>query len=185
MQTALLLIDLQKDYFPGGKNELFEADRCAAQAAWALNLFRRRGLPAVFVQHVSLGEDASFFLPGSQGVQLHDALCPSGAEPTIVKHFPDSFQQTDLQERLQALSIDRLVICGMMSHMCVDTTVRAAFRLGYGVTVLDDACTTKDLLWKGERIAAPTVHRTFMASLHGTFARVIDTDGLEGVMDSL
>jgi len=182
MNTALVLIDIQNDYFPGGKCELFEANQCAAQAEKALTLFRKRGLPVVFVQHVSRDAGASFFLPDTEGVRLHERLCPTAAETLIVKHAPDSFQETDLQERLRALNIERLVICGMMSHMCVDTTVRSAYRLGYAVIVPGDACTTKDLTWQGARIPARTVHRAFMAALHGTFATVMDTGELESAL---
>ncbi len=179
MRTAFLLIDIQNDYFPGGKHELHEPGPAAAQAERALALFRKRGLPVVFIQHVSLGADASFFLPDTQGVELYARLRPSGTEKTVVKHHPDSFLHTDLRETLQALNVRKLVVCGMMSHMCVDTTVRAAQGLGYRVVVLSDACAAKDLRWKDALIPAETVHRAFMASLHGTFAEVINTDDLD------
>ena len=182
MNTALLLIDIQNDYFPGGKNELHEPGRAAVQAERALSLFRKRGLPVVFVQHVSLRADASFFVPDTQGVQLYGRLRPSAAEKTVVKHHPDSFLNTDLQEYLQTLNVRRLVVCGMMSHMCVDTTVRTAQGLGYRVILLSDACAAKDLRWKDAPIPAETVHGAFMASLHGTFAEVIDTDDLDGAL---
>lgn len=180
MNTALVLIDIQNDYFPGGKNELFEADRCADRAAEALRLFRERGLPVVHVQHVSKSADATFFLPDTEGVRIHERVRPIAGEPVVVKHFPDGFLHTELKEILAARGVERLAVCGMMSHMCVDTTVRAAMAQGYStVLLLGDACTTKDLAWNGERIPARTVHAAFMAALHGTFATVLDTGELE------
>lgn len=103
-------------------------------------------------------------------------------EKVIVKHFPDSFFNTELQKHLKPMKIKRLVVCGMMSHMCIDTTVRAAKQLGYEVILLSDACTTKDLSWNNTTIPVETVHNVFMASLQGTFAKVIATSNLHNIM---
>ena len=100
----------------------------------------------------------------------------------MIKYFPDSFLDTGLQEYLSEKEICRLVVCGMMSQMCVDTTVRAAKRLGYEVILLDDACAADNLTWKGASIPAEAVHQAFMAALHGTFAEVIDTDRLADIL---
>ena len=175
MKTALLLIDIQNDYFPGGKHELFEAGAAAARAARALRLFREKGLPVVHVRHESERPNASFFLPGTEGAEIHESVRPLPGEPVVLKHQPDGFLHTELQEILQNAGVQRLVVCGMMSHMCVDTTVRAANALGFPVLLLGGACTTKDLSWKGARIPAQTVHGAFMAALDGTFAEVIGT----------
>jgi nicotinamidase-related amidase len=94
----------------------------------------------------------------------------------LVKHAPNAFLRTRLEEALHGIGAEHLVVSGMMSHMCVDTSVRAAKDLGFSVTLLEDACTTKDLEWDGERIPAITVHGAFMAALDGTFARVIRTE---------
>ena len=93
----------------------------------------------------------------------------------MIKHRPNSFLQTDLQERLSAESVEQLVVCGMMSHMCIDTSVRAARNHGYDITLLHDACATRDLSWNGKTIPAATVHEAFMAALHGAFADVRTT----------
>lgn len=178
MKTALLLIDIQRDYFPGGRYPLYEPERCATRAAQALTLFRESGLPVVHVRHISLDTGAPFFRPGTDGILIHPLVQPLDGETIIEKHVPDSFTQTPLHETLQALKVQRLVICGMMSHMCVDTTVRAARPLGYEVIVLGDACTTTALEWKGQRIGVQEVHGSFMAALDGSFASVIDTAAL-------
>jgi nicotinamidase-related amidase len=176
METALLLIDIQNDYFAGGRNPLVNAEQAADQAKRALTLFRSKNLPIFHVQHISLQDGATFFLPDTDGCKIYQSVFPKQGESVIIKHTPDSFSQTDLHERLTAQNINRLCICGMMSHMCIDTSVRAAKRLGYSVCVLEDACATKDLVWNGETIPADIVHKTFMASLRGTFAEVIRQD---------
>lgn len=178
MNTAFILVDIQKDYFEGGRNELFRPDQALSHAQEALKLFRDKRLPIVHIQCILLEDNASFFLPGTEGIQLHEGIQPEPGEKVVVKHTPDSFFQTELQQYLDSLKVTRLVVCGMMSHICIDSTVRTASRLGYEVFVLDEACTTRDLLWDGTVIPAKTVHDTFMASLEGTFAQVIKTSSL-------
>ena len=179
MSTALILIDIQNDYFEGGKCELFGPEKCVVNAKQALSLFRQKQLPVFHVQHISVDEGATFFLPGSYGAEIHEQVSPIADEKVIVKHFPDSFLNTELQQSLEELNISRVIVCGMMSHMCIDTTVRAAKSLGYDVLLLHDACTTKDLSWNGTTTPAATVHNVFMASLQGTFAELVDTNSLE------
>jgi len=179
METALLLIDIQNDYFTGGRNPLVNAEQAADQAARALACFRDKKLPIFHVQHISLQDGATFFLPDTDGCKIYQDVLPEQGESVIVKHTPDGFFQTDLHERLTALRIEQLYVCGMMSHMCIDTSVRAAKRLGYSVCVLEDTCATKDLGWNDETIPADIVHKTFMAALRGTFATVIKTSQLE------
>jgi nicotinamidase-related amidase len=173
MKKALLLIDIQNDYFNGGRNQLVNAEKAAETAKQALDFFRREHLPVFHVQHISLQEGATFFLPNSDGCEINARVLPERNETVVIKHTPDSFFQTDLNEQLAALGIEQLFICGMMSHMCVDTSVRAAKRLGYNVILIADACATRDLEWNDEIIPAETVHNVFMASLKGTFAEVI------------
>ena len=98
---------------------------------------------------------------------------PLAAEAVITKNYPSSFQDTDLAQKLDATGIDELVFVGAMSHMCVDTTVRAAFERGYSSTVIADACATCDLNYAGKTIQAPEVHGAFMAALGQAFARVL------------
>lgn len=175
MNTALIMVDVQNDYFKDGKNELVNTEQAIAHIKQALSLFRDKGLPIFYVQHISLQKNATFFLPNSDGIRIHEEIFPHPDEKVVVKHTPDSFFQTELQKYLELKNIKRLVICGMMSHMCIDTTVRTAKRLGYEVILLSEACTTKDLEWNDTVIPAETVHKTFMASLQGAFAKVLDT----------
>lgn len=176
MNTALILIDIQNDYFPGGRFELFRPAEAEERARRALDVFREKDRPIFHVRHVSLYEGAPFFLPDTPGAAFREAVAPRPGEHVVVKHTPDAFFETDLAAALEEADIQRLIVCGMMSHMCIDTSVRSAKRLGHEVVVLEDACTTRDLCWDGETIPAPTVHRAFMAALNGTFAAVRPTD---------
>ncbi|NOK19683.1 cysteine hydrolase [Corallococcus carmarthensis] len=173
--TALLLIDIQNDYFPGGRFELDGADAAAAQARAALDFFRERGLPVIHVRHESPQPGAPFFLPGTPGAELHPRVMPQPGEAVVLKHFPNSFRQTDLQERLRALGVKHLVVAGMMTLMCVDATVRAAGDLGYPVTVLPDACAARSLEFNGQAVPAPQVHAAFLAALGMGYAQLVPT----------
>ena len=170
MARALVIIDIQNDYFPGGRSELVGADAAAARAADVLAGFRERGEQVVHLQHVWDAPDAEFFAPGTPGVDINDAVAPDDGEPVIQKAFPNGFQQTDLEQRLRDSGADELVLCGMMTSMCVDATVRAAVDLGFECTVVHDACATKDLSFDGRPVAAADVHAAFLAALGDGYA---------------
>ncbi|MES2149104.1 MAG: cysteine hydrolase family protein [Pseudomonadota bacterium] len=172
MHSALLIIDIQNDYFPGGKMELEGAERAAAEAATLLSCFRQNGAEVIHIQHVATKAGASFFLPDSDGVAIHAAVLPAKNETVMVKHFPNSFRDTGLHEHLQRLGVSRLVVAGMMTHMCVDTTVRAAADLGYAVTLAQEACATRALSFCGVAVAASEVQAAYLAALDGSFASV-------------
>lgn len=178
MKKALLIIDVQNDYFEGGRAELVNPRDALRNIEKALKRFRAAGRPVIHVQHVSMRPGATFFLPDTAGAAIHNRSTPVDGEFVVVKHAPNSFFETELADILKDNAIEELVVCGMMSHMCVDTTVRACKDYGLAVTLLDDACATKDVPWNGEIIPARTVHDVFMASLSGMFATVIKTDQL-------
>ncbi len=171
MSKALLIIDVQNDYFPKGRNELFQPEKALDATKKLLKSFREDGSPVYYIQHVK-AKGATFFESGTEGVKIHEDIQPKDSEKVIIKHQPSSFLETNLQEELQKDAIDELVVCGMMTHMCVDTTVRVAKELGYSVTLISDACTTFDLEWNHERIAAEVVQKVYLASLHPYFADV-------------
>jgi nicotinamidase-related amidase len=176
--TALLVIDIQNDYFPGGAMELEGADAAGAKAGEAIRKFRSRGLPVIHVRHLSTRPGSTFFLPGTKGAEIHAAVAPQGNEAVVEKNFPNSFRATKLQEQLTGLGIKNLVVAGMMTHMCVDASVRQAADLGYRVTLLGDACATRAQKIAGETIAARQVHLAFLAALNGFYAKVIDSHEL-------
>ena len=172
MTKALVLIDLQNDYFPGGRMELHGADAAVATAAGLLEAFREQGLPVVHVQHVATRPGATFFLPDTPGVEIHEAVRPREGERLVVKHFPNAFRETGLQAALTELGATQLVIAGMMTHMCVDTSVRAAADLGFQCQLAHDACATRALSFGGRQVAAPDVQAAYLAALNGSFASV-------------
>jgi Amidases related to nicotinamidase len=130
MNPVLLLVDIQNDYFPGGAMELDGSEAAGGKAAELLSAFRSRKLPVIHVRHVSARPGSTFFLPGTKGADIRPCVLPEGGEAVFVKHFPNSFRETQLLDSLRELNPDRLVIAGMMTHMCIDTTVRAAADLG-------------------------------------------------------
>lgn len=173
--TALLLIDIQNDYFPGGAMELVGQEPAAAQAARLLASFRAKALPVFHVQHLATRPGATFFVPDTAGAAIHPSVAPLAGEVLVTKNFPSAFRGTTLHAALQAAKIERLVVAGMMTHMCVDTTVRAAADLGYTCSLAQDACATKELAFGGERVAAAQVQLAYLAALNGSFAAVQPT----------
>ncbi|MCE1204887.1 MAG: cysteine hydrolase [Holophagaceae bacterium] len=178
MTRALLLVDLQNDYFPGGAMELVGSPGAGRQAGRLLAAFRAQALPVVHVQHVALRPGATFFLPGTPGAEIHSGVAPLPGEPVFQKHFPNSFRETPLREHLRRLGVTELVVAGMMTHMCIDTTVRAAFDLGFTCRLAGDACATRDLALSGATVPAAQVQAAFLAALHGTFAQVMAVEEL-------
>lgn len=178
VKTALLLIDIQNDYFPGGRMELEGSEQASRSAGRLLCCVREKSIPVVHIQHISTRPGATFFLPDTNGVKIHSVVRPEDGETVIVKHFPNSFRETPLLEHLQGLGIQRLVVAGMMTHMCVDATVRAAADHGFECLIAGDACATRALTFEGRTVAAPDVHAAFLAALNGTYGRVLTVEAL-------
>lgn len=176
MTTALVLVDIQNDYFPGGNMALEGMDAAAANAARLLAGFRERGLPVFHVRHLSVRSGATFFVPGTPGADLHVSVKPAAGEPVVEKNFPNSFRGTSLLEQLRGANADGVVIAGAMSHMCIDATTRAAFDHGLRCTVAEDACATRALEFGGRTIPARDVHAAFMAALAVPYARIAPTE---------
>ena len=176
--TALLIIDLQNDYFPGGTMELEGADAAAGKAASVLKEFRSKELPVIHIRHLSVRPGATFFIPGTKGAEIHESVKPLAGETVVEKNFPNSFRATSLQSALEEKGVKNLVVAGMMTHMCVDATVRHAADAGYKITLLSDACATRQLSFGGEAVPARQVHAAFLAALNGLYAKVVKTDEL-------
>ena len=150
--------------------------KASQRARELLSAVRQRGLPLVHVQHISTRPGATFFLPETDGVKIHEQVQPLEQEVIIQKHYPNSFRDTGLLAYLQGEQIKRVVVCGMMTHMCVDATTRAAFEYGFECLVAEDACATKTLIHKGQSIPAQHVHLAFLAALNAVYAKVLNTD---------
>jgi nicotinamidase-related amidase len=175
MNRCLIIVDLQNDYFSGGKMELFNIEAASENARTLLAEFRKSKSPIIHIQHISLPPNAFIFLPDTEGVKFNSKVSPLEDEAIVVKNYPNSFRDTSLLEILRELHINDLVICGAMSHMCIDATTRAAFDLGFNCIVAEDACTTIDLFFNNKVIKAPEVHASFMAALSFPYAKVVST----------
>jgi nicotinamidase-related amidase len=175
-KRALVLIDVQNDYFPGGKWPLRGIESAADNAARLLAAARAAGDLVVHVRHEFPTADAPFFAPGSQGASIHPKVRGLDSEPIVLKHHVNSFRETDLKAILDRHGVEEVVICGAMSHMCVDAGVRAASDLGYKCIVVHDACATRDQEFAGTVVPAADVHAAFMAALGVGYAKLVSTD---------
>ncbi|WP_434698986.1 cysteine hydrolase family protein [Pseudomonas sp. D1-1] len=175
-KQALIVVDIQNDYFPQGKWPLVGAETAADNAARLIEAFRQAGNQVVHIRHEFTSDEAPFFTPGSEGAQLHPKVLNRADEPVVLKHFVNSFRETELQAVLERHGIERLVVVGSMSHMCIDGITRAAADMGYEVTVVHDACASRDLEFNGLVVPAAHVHAAFMSALGFAYANVVSTE---------
>lgn len=146
MGTALMLVDIQNDYFPDGKMALHQPEIAAANASKLLDWFRKNNGDSIFhVQHLANTPAAVFFLPNTEGAEIHAAVQPLENEIVVVKHASNCFLRTDLESRLKEKGVTKLIIAGMMTHMCIDAAAPAAADSGYEITLIEDACATREL----------------------------------------
>jgi nicotinamidase-related amidase len=171
--TALILVDIQNDYFPGGAGELESPIEASLRARQLLDHFRQTHQPLVHIQHISIRPGARIFLPDTPGAEIHANVQPLAGEVVFQKHYPNSFRDTPLLDYLRREQVDRVVISGMMTHMCVDATTRAAFDFGFECWVASDACATKTLTFGGQTIPAPHVHGSFLSALASMYGKVL------------
>ncbi|KKD35198.1 MAG: cysteine hydrolase family protein [Limnoraphis robusta] len=174
MKSALLLVDLQNDYFPGGFMELFGMDWAAQNVQHLLNYFRKNHLPLFYIQHLMKAEPGTApFVEGTPGAEIHDSVKPLKDELVISKHYPNSFKETNLLYELKKSEVEELVICGGMTHMCIDSTTRAATDLGFKCIVIHDACATRDIYFRNQLILARDVHCAILSALETAYAQVL------------
>jgi nicotinamidase-related amidase len=163
-KTALLLIDIQDFYFPGGKSALVEPEKAANNAAKLLDYFRKGKMPVVHVRHNA-----------EPGGKINDIVKPLPDEKIFSKSAVNCFVGTDLLSFLKANKTDTLVICGMQTHMCVEAATRAASDMGFKCILVHDACATKDLTFGNKVIKAEDVHYATLATLKN-YAKVESTE---------
>lgn len=170
---ALLLIDIQNDYFPGGRYPLKGIRRADRNAVELLERFREQGLPVVHVMHLrpSQGPEKDgargvFFVEGTKGADIHPSVSPRKNETVVTKRYPNAFRETGLNDILRVLGVQQLHIAGAMTNMCVDSTARAAFDLGYSVTIHARACAARGLF------GTDIIHRVSIKTLGSVFAKI-------------
>lgn len=172
MKEALIIIDVQNDYFEGGACELHKAREAEEHIVELIEESRKIGRHIIYVKHINPNSEA-FFNEGTYGCEISERIKPLPTDTVIVKYYPNSFLGTELNDCLRSLGVEKLIVCGMMTHMCVDTTVCAAMDHGYDVTLVANACATMDLEINGEVIPAEIVQKTYIASLAGIFAKIV------------
>jgi nicotinamidase-related amidase len=166
LPTALLIIDVQDFYFPGGPMPLVNPEAASDKAATVLQMFRNQHLPVIHIQHTG-------------GVAIHKNVTPLAGEKVITKKEANGFNGTDLLTYLTSLKVKRLVICGMQTHMCVEATTRAAYDLGFKCIVVEDACATRNLKYGRRTVFAADVQACALTIMNGYYAKVIPVAGLE------
>ena len=175
---ALVIIDIQNEYSDAGKWTLPRFEQAAARAAHAIAAARAAGVPVVHVRHEITSTDEYGFVPGSAGAQIAGAVAPADGEAVIVKHHPNSFLETDLAARLDALGDGPVAFAGMMTSTCVDSTVRAASDMGLEAVLVGDACAAPGLEHGGVSVDADAVNAAFLAALGEDFAELVAADAL-------
>ncbi|AVO54733.1 cysteine hydrolase family protein [Ectopseudomonas mendocina] len=175
-KRALVLIDIQNDYFEEGKWPLHGMEAAADNAARILAAARKAGDKVVHVRHEFQSDDAPFFTPASEGACIHTSVQPLVDEAVVLKHQVNAFLDTELKALLDESGIEQVTLIGAMSHMCIDAAARASSDFGYTTTVVHDACATRDQDFEGLSVPATQVHAAYMASLAFAYASVVSTE---------
>jgi nicotinamidase-related amidase len=172
-RPVLLIIDIQNFYFEGGRVPLSEPIKASLEAKAVLEAFRAKKLPVIHIQHMPKGIEN--FEAGRTDPQyaIHPNVTPIAGETIVVKHYANSFRETDLTGILKKLDVKTLVVTGMQTHMCVEAATRYGADLGYDVVLVDDACATRDLKYGATVVPAKAVHAAVLAALNGTYAKVV------------
>jgi len=179
VSTGIVVIDIQNDYFPGGAYPLTGSESAAVVARGVLDSARALGTAVLHFQHLATEADATFFIPGTVGVEIHPLVAPVPPERHFTKGSANAFVNTGLEQLLRDEDIDHLVIMGMMSSMCIDATTRAALDLGFDVTVVHDACAAPAFEFQGTEVPGASVQAAFMAALRDAGADVLAAADLE------
>ena len=175
---AIVMIDFQNEYVDGAMPLGDAGSKATANARLLLDKARNKNIPIFHVTHHGQDND-KIFNPLSSKVDIIDSLQPLDGEKTIVKMHPNAFYNTELQALIESAGKQQLIFAGFMSHMCVSSSVRAAFDLGFENFVCHDACATRDLpSVTGQIITASTVHDSAMAALQDRFSALVATDKL-------
>ena len=172
-ESALVMIDCQNTY-RRGVMQLEGAEEAITEAARVLARARAVGIPVFHIMH-DAGQGSPYDVTAEIG-QISDEVAPIAGEPVIVKHYPSSFFETDLADQLGKTGRHDLVLTGFMTHMCVNSTARDAFNLGFRPTVVASATATRDLpVPGGAPVPATTLQAATLAGIAGLFAVVAGT----------
>ncbi len=171
-KTALLIIDMQDFYFPGGQMPLENPERASAKASKVLDEFRNNKMHIIHIKHNT-----------DKNKGIHTDVMPKDGEKIFTKNKANSFLGTGLESYLKEKQITHLVITGMMTHMCVEATTRAASDKGYECFVVSDACATRDLQYKNKIIEAEDVHLSTLSTLEYGYAQILNAKELINLLN--
>jgi nicotinamidase-related amidase len=170
-ESALIIVDAQNTYRTGVM-ALEGVEAALDQCQLLLERARKAGIPVIHIQH-DAGVGTPYDVTAEIGA-IADKVAPVNGEPVVVKNYPNSFVQTDLHEQLQKLGVKNLVIAGFMTHVCINSTARGAFSLGYAVTVAADTTATRSLpVIGGGAVRAADLQVSALAMLGDIFAVVV------------
>jgi nicotinamidase-related amidase len=174
--TALLVIDFQLEYFEGGRLPIPDGIAALRQAQRLIRFADHHGMEVFHIQHLGPAGGPLFANDGAH-VPFHPELQPGQRHHVLKKTTASSFASTDLHQRLQAHGIKTLIICGLMTHMCVSTAARDARPLGYQVIVAGDACATRDIdAWDGNGVVGHAeLQRVALTEITDSFGEVLRT----------
>lgn len=180
-KKALIVIDIQNDYFENGAIELINPVEASLKARKIIDFFRENNFPIAHIQHLSADPNMPIFVPKTFGSEIHENVKPLEGEKVIQKYYPNSFRETGLLDYLKENDITEVIITGMMTHMCVDATTRAAKDFGFECTVIEDACASRDLEINGKTVKADDVQHAFLAALAFFYADIKSTEAFLSV----
>ena len=144
-RKALIVIDVQNDYFPGGKLPLWNAEETLGHIVKAISEAGKQGIDVILVQHVAdQSKGAPFFIAGTTGVDIHPEILKAAPDaPVIIKHRADAFNGTDLNAVLDKSGIEEILICGMQTQNCVGLSAISKNAARYKTAILSDCCTAE------------------------------------------
>ncbi len=176
--TALIIIDIQNEYFNGGGLPLPESQNTAANAKVLLEWARQHSITVLHIRHLAINASSPIFAPNSKTSEIATSVSPLASETIFTKHFPNAFLGTDLHAFLTVHKIETLIVCGMMTHTCVASTSQAAAELGYSVILVQNACTTRSLPVgdTGQVMDYKTIHAATLVALSDAIAEIMGTD---------
>ena len=170
---ALLVIDVQNEYFEGGKMPITYPTNSFENIKETMRAARKNGIPIILIQHTETWEQADSFRPGTRQHEIHPEVLEIGGDITIEKHKPSSFHETSLDSHLKEHNINTITICGFMTQMCCDTTARQGAHMGYQVNFLSDATGTLDFTNNAGHVSAKVLHETTLVTQAFAFSKVM------------